>query len=92
MPALMVNCSIELSTYVLQITQLVNGDAEMCSTLVSLLYYEERKLVCAALRTVGNIITGDDTETQRMLDSGLLNALVNLFSRYCDIVVSPAMY
>lgn len=53
-------------------------DAGVCRRLVELLSHPEVCVVAAALRSVGNIVTGDDKQTQLMLTCGVLPCLVNL--------------
>lgn len=53
-------------------------DAGVCRRLVELLAHPEVCVVAAALRSVGNIVTGDDKQTQLMLTCGVLPCLVNL--------------
>lgn len=54
-------------------------DAGVCRRLVELLEHtEQSSVVSAALRTVGNIVTGDDKQTQVILNCGVLPSLVNL--------------
>ena len=42
--------------------------------LVDLLGSQEVSVLTPTLRTLGNIVTGDDTQTQTVLDAGLLRA------------------
>jgi hypothetical protein len=48
--------------------------------LVELLMHQSTSVQTPALRSVGNIVTGDDVQTQVMINSGALPALVNLLS------------
>ena len=48
--------------------------------LVELLMHPSTSVQTPALRSVGNIVTGDDVQTQIMINSGVLPALVNLLS------------
>jgi importin subunit alpha-1 len=50
-------------------------DAGVCSRLVELLGHASASVVTPALRTVGNIVTGNDKQTQAVLDSGGLARL-----------------
>lgn len=51
----------------------------VCPTLVKLLRAGMSKCVPPCLRTLGNIVTGEDKHTQAALDAGLLRELVQLF-------------
>lgn len=48
--------------------------------VVQLLSFESHSVQTPALRTVGNIVTGDDSQTQAVLNHGALPALSNLLS------------
>jgi hypothetical protein len=48
--------------------------------LVQLLYSTKVKVVTPALRTIGNIVTGTDTQTQAVLDSDVMAPLISLLS------------
>jgi len=48
--------------------------------LVELLMHQSTSVQTPALRSVGNIVTGDDVQTQIMVNCGALPALVNLLS------------
>ena len=50
----------------------------MLPTLVQLLGHEKSAIVTPCLRTVGNIISGNDIQAQRMLDAGALPAIAPL--------------
>ncbi|KAL0348616.1 UNVERIFIED_CONTAM: Importin subunit alpha-1b [Sesamum angustifolium] len=52
--------------------------AGVCQRLVELLLHPSPSVLIPALRTVGNIVTGDDLQTQAVIDSGLIGPLVNL--------------
>lgn len=41
---------------------------------------EESNLATPALRTVGNIVSGSDDQTQAVLDSGLMNQMQTLLN------------
>lgn len=47
---------------------------------MELLYSNEVSVITPALRAVGNIVTGDDGQTQMVLDSGALKAFENLLT------------
>lgn len=48
--------------------------------LVELLMHQSTSVQTPALRSVGNIVTGDDVQTQVMINAGALPALVHLLS------------
>lgn len=54
----------------------------MVAHLVPLLSHPEVKVQTAALRAVGNIVTGTDEQTQRVLDCGVLNQMPALLTHY----------
>ena len=47
-------------------------DARLVPRLVRLLGHEEAKIKTPALRAVGNIVTGDDAQTEYALQAGAL--------------------
>ncbi|MCI16442.1 importin subunit alpha-1-like, partial [Trifolium medium] len=49
-----------------------------CKQLVELLKHPSASVVFPAVRTVGNIVTGDDMQTQRIIDLKALPLLLNL--------------
>lgn len=53
-------------------------ESGVCSRLSILLLHTNEKIRVPALRTVGNIVTGDDKQTQAMLDERLLQHLLPL--------------
>ncbi|KAF1895462.1 hypothetical protein Lal_00044112 [Lupinus albus] len=53
-------------------------EAGVCTRLVELLLHPSPSVLIPALRTVGNIVTGDDMQTQVVIESGLIAPLVNL--------------
>jgi len=53
-------------------------DAGVCRRLVELLLHESPAVLVPALRTVGNIVTGNDIQTQVILNCGALPCLLNL--------------
>lgn len=55
-------------------------EANVCPRLVELLTHESSVVVVPALRTVGNIITGDDSQTQVVLDCNILPNLLQLLN------------
>jgi importin subunit alpha-1 len=46
--------------------------------LVQLLNHPNIAIAVPCLRTIGNIVTGDDSQTQYVIDSGALEALNNI--------------
>ncbi|XP_050117815.1 importin subunit alpha-2-like isoform X2 [Malus sylvestris] len=53
-------------------------EAGVCVRLVQLLLHPSPSVLIPALRTVGNIVTGDDLQTQSVIEAGLIGPLVNL--------------
>jgi hypothetical protein len=53
----------------------------VCRRLVQLMGHSADQVKLPALRTVGNIVTGDDSQTQFIIDCGCLQSLFNLL---CD--------
>nr|XP_028947683.1 importin subunit alpha-2 isoform X2 [Malus domestica] len=53
-------------------------EAGVCVRLVQLLLHPSPSVLIPALRTVGNIVTGDDLQTQSIIEAGLIGPLVNL--------------
>ncbi|KAH0458733.1 hypothetical protein IEQ34_011547 [Dendrobium chrysotoxum] len=56
-------------------------EAGVCPRLVELLLYPSTTVVVPALRTVGNIVTGDDSQTQCIIDEGALPCLFQLLTQ-----------
>jgi len=52
--------------------------AGVCTRLIELLNHPSPAVQTPALRTVGNIVTGDDLQTQVVINLGALNALADL--------------
>ena len=52
--------------------------------LVPMLGHHDVKVQTAALRAVGNIVTGTDEQTQLVLDCGVLKEMPALLSHYND--------
>ncbi|MCO5571121.1 hypothetical protein L7F22_024853 [Adiantum nelumboides] len=55
-------------------------EAGVCRRLVELLLHPSPSVLVPALRTVGNIVSGDDAQTQFMIDNHVLPCLLNLLS------------
>ncbi|MCO5586153.1 hypothetical protein L7F22_040092 [Adiantum nelumboides] len=55
-------------------------EAGVTKRLVELLFHHSPSVLIPALRTVGNIVTGDDAQTQFMIDQQVLPCLLNLFN------------
>ncbi|ESQ35942.1 hypothetical protein EUTSA_v10007310mg [Eutrema salsugineum] len=56
-------------------------EADVCPRLVELLGHPSPTVLIPALRTVGNIVTGDDSQTQFIINSGVLPHLYNLLTQ-----------
>ncbi|XP_019163557.1 PREDICTED: importin subunit alpha-like [Ipomoea nil] len=56
-------------------------EAGVCPRLVELLLHPSPCVIIPALRTVGNIVTGDDIQTQVMIDHQALACLLNLLTQ-----------
>ncbi|GAB4841067.1 hypothetical protein Ancab_021812 [Ancistrocladus abbreviatus] len=55
-------------------------EAGVCPRLVELLLHPSPAVLIPALRTVGNIVTGDDIQTQTIIDHQALPCLLNLLT------------
>ncbi|KAL2345629.1 hypothetical protein Fmac_006914 [Flemingia macrophylla] len=55
-------------------------DAGVCTRLIELLVHPSPSVLIPALRTVGNIVTGDDAQTQVIIDHQALPRLQNLLT------------
>lgn len=53
-------------------------DANVCGRLIELLMHKAFNVKTPALRTVGNIVTGDDQQTQQILNQSALPCLLSL--------------
>ncbi|CAN0855568.1 Importin subunit alpha-2 [Linum grandiflorum] len=56
-------------------------EAGVCNKLVQLLLHESPSVLVPALRTIGNIVTGDDSQTQFIISNGALPCLLNLLNQ-----------
>ena len=61
-----------------KIQEVINSG--VCRRLVELLMHQSASVLVPALRTVGNIVTGDDEQTQVILNCGALPCLHNLLT------------
>ncbi|PIN19238.1 hypothetical protein CDL12_08091 [Handroanthus impetiginosus] len=57
-------------------------EAGVCQRLVELLLHPSPSVLIPALRTVGNIVTGDDLQTQYIIDHGALPCLLSLLTHH----------
>lgn len=55
-------------------------ESGLCRRLVDLLNHKSTAVQTPALRSVGNIVTGDDLQTQVVIASGALPSLLSLLS------------
>ncbi|KAM3704677.1 hypothetical protein ACJW31_03G023700 [Castanea mollissima] len=55
-------------------------EAGVCPRLVELLFHPSPSVLIPALRTVGNIVTGDDMQTQVIINHNALPCLLNLLT------------
>ncbi|KAK3027742.1 hypothetical protein RJ639_042482 [Escallonia herrerae] len=55
-------------------------EAGVCQRLVQLLLHPSPSVLIPALRTVGNIVTGDDLQTQCIIEHGALPSLLSLLT------------
>ncbi|KAI4374058.1 hypothetical protein MLD38_012101 [Melastoma candidum] len=56
-------------------------EAGVCPRLVELLLHPSPTVLIPALRTIGNIVTGDDAQTQFVIDNGVLPSLNQLLTQ-----------
>ncbi|KAL8484886.1 hypothetical protein ACS0TY_027253 [Phlomoides rotata] len=57
-------------------------DAGVCKRLVELLLHPSPSVLIPALRTIGNIVTGDDLQTQSIISHGALPCLLSLLTHH----------
>ena len=55
-------------------------EAGVCRKMVELLRHPSPSVQTPALRTVGNIVAGNETQTQTVIDAGAVPNLLDLFS------------
>ncbi|AAF26125.1 putative importin alpha [Arabidopsis thaliana] len=53
-------------------------EANVCARLIGLSIHRSPSVITPALRTIGNIVTGNDSQTQHIIDLQALPCLVNL--------------
>uniref|UniRef100_A0A7N0U9J2 Importin subunit alpha n=1 Tax=Kalanchoe fedtschenkoi TaxID=63787 RepID=A0A7N0U9J2_KALFE len=56
-------------------------EAGVCPRIIEILLHPSPTVLIPALRTVGNIVTGDDTQTQFVMDNGVLPYLYQLLTQ-----------
>lgn len=67
-------------------------ESGVCRRLVDLLMHPSTSVQTPALRSVGNIVTGDDLQTQVVITSGALQALLSLLSSPKDGIRKEACW
>lgn len=67
-------------------------ESGVCRRLVDLLLHPSTSVQTPALRSVGNIVTGDDLQTQVVIASGALQALLSLLSSQKDGIRKEACW
>lgn len=67
-------------------------ESGVCRRLVELLMHNSTSVQTPALRSVGNIVTGDDLQTQVVIASGALPALLSLLSSPKDGIRKEACW
>ena len=67
-------------------------ESGVCRRLVDLLMHPSTSVQTPALRSVGNIVTGDDLQTQVVITSGALPALLSLLSSPKDGIRKEACW
>lgn len=67
-------------------------ESGVCRRLVDLLMHSSTSVQTPALRSVGNIVTGDDLQTQVVIASGALPALLSLLSSSKDGIRKEACW
>ncbi|KAL7420088.1 Importin subunit alpha-1 [Cryptotrichosporon argae] len=67
-------------------------ESGVCRRLVDLLMHPSTAVQTPALRSVGNIVTGDDLQTQIVISSGALPALLSLLSSPKDGIRKEACW
>ena len=55
-------------------------------SLVKLLYNENKSLLTPVIRSIGNIVSGDDKQTQSVLDCDILPILYELYNHKSDTI------
>ncbi|KAH6563806.1 hypothetical protein BASA50_004518 [Batrachochytrium salamandrivorans] len=67
-------------------------EAGVCHRLVELLLHSSYSVQTPALRSVGNIVTGDDMQTQTIISCGALNSLLALLASPKDGIRKEACW
>lgn len=67
-------------------------ESGVCRRLVELLMHPTTSVQTPALRSVGNIVTGDDLQTQVVINCGVLPALLSLLSSSKDAIRKEACW
>ncbi|CAI8008769.1 Importin subunit alpha-3 [Geodia barretti] len=67
-------------------------DSGVIPVLVPLLAHPDNRVVLPALRTLGNIVTGTDDQTQAVLDGGILPHLRNLVTNTRPTIIREAVW
>lgn len=73
-----------------RIEDLLNKD--LLTKLIKLLTHENVAIVIPCLRTIGNIVTGDDSQTQVAVDCGLVHALNQIMVHHKKTVRKEACW
>ncbi|KAJ1476298.1 armadillo-type protein, partial [Baffinella frigidus] len=63
-------------------------DAGVCRRLVELLMHQSPQVKTPALRTVGNVVTGDDNQTQLVINCSVLPPLLSLLGNVLPCLLS----
>lgn len=67
-------------------------DSGVCSRLVELLGHPSTGVQTPALRSIGNIVTGDDSQTQTVIGCGALQAILHLLGSPKDTIRKEACW
>lgn len=65
-------------------------EAGVCRRLVELLAHHSTKIVTPALHSIGNIVMGDDVQTQAVLDCHLIPGLARLLTHTKEVIKKEA--
>ena len=61
-------------------------------TIIQLTSSPNTKIITPALRTIGNILAGDDNQTQICIDADVVPALINLLHCSNMLIVKEALW